>query len=137
VKYNYNLTDFCALKSPVENGLAHLHNLMGNYDTASYFQISQNSTGINTLEELRSYDCISTGFEELIENEMVIYPNPANERVFIKGVYNATPYEFYSLTGEVVKTGTLQANGVIDVNQFSSGVYLLKIGEQTEKVIVQ
>ncbi|MDR9397598.1 MAG: T9SS type A sorting domain-containing protein [Salibacter sp.] len=137
MKYNYNLTDFCALKNPVENGLAHLYNLIGSYDTASYFQISQNSTGINTLEELRAYDCISTGFEELRKNEVVVYPNPANDRVFIKGINNATPYEFYSLTGEVVKTGTLQANGVIDVNQFSSGVYLLKIGEQTEKVIVQ
>ena len=137
MKYNYNLTDFCALKNPVENGLAHLHNLMGNYDTTSYFQISQNSTGVNTLEELRAYDCISTGFEELRKNEVVVYPNPANERVFIKGINNPTPYEFYSLTGEVVKTGTLQANGVIDVNQFSSGVYLLKIGKHTEKVIVQ
>jgi hypothetical protein len=106
-------------------------------DLADYLVINQNGPGLNSIQEMMSTNCSTTGLGEESSPIVTVYPNPANDRVFIKGINNATPYEFYSLTGEVVKTGTLQANGVIDVNQFSSGVYLLKIGEQTEKVIVQ
>ncbi|MDR9399191.1 MAG: T9SS type A sorting domain-containing protein [Salibacter sp.] len=128
VQYNYELEELCSMKKTFENNSG---------DLADYLVINQNGPGLNSIQEMMSTSCSTTGLGEESSPIVTVYPNPANDRVFIKGVNNATPYEFYSLTGEVVKTGTLQANGVIDVNQFSSGVYLLKIGEQTEKVIVQ
>ena len=68
-----------------------------------------------------------------------IYPNPATDRIAISASGEANALvEIYSLLGQLVKTTKLDYNGAtsIDVSCFNKGVYLVKVGKYTEKVLI-
>jgi hypothetical protein len=68
-----------------------------------------------------------------------IYPNPAIDRIYIstKNEDNAL-VEIFSPLGKLIKNAKLDNNGTIniDVSDFVKGVYLIKIGGHTQKVLI-
>jgi len=68
-----------------------------------------------------------------------VYPNPATDKLRISA--NGEPNsvgEMYSSMGQLVKQIKLQPNGetTIDVSNLSNGIYLIKIGEYSTKVLI-
>jgi len=57
-------------------------------------------------------------------NAVVLYPNPANDIVRVKGISNIEKIEVYGLTGQKVFTTT---QNTIDSTPFQSGTYIVKI----------
>ena len=68
-----------------------------------------------------------------------VYPNPASEqiKIAISGESNTTG-AIYSSTGELVKQFKLEFNGekTIDVSNLNNGIYLIKIGTFTKKLLI-
>jgi hypothetical protein len=67
-----------------------------------------------------------------------IYPNPAVNQVQIKTNHNHVGSNFYvyDFTGKMVFTGLLMAeNTTVDMSEFSSGMYLIKIGSDVRDVL--
>jgi hypothetical protein len=65
-------------------------------------------------------------------NELVkVYPNPATQKLFISinGESKLQNFELFDITGRKVLEGNLKlnANNSIDLNNFSSGFYMLKV----------
>ena len=56
---------------------------------------------------------------------VIIYPNPVQNILYVKGNSEAYSIEIYSLIGQLVKTVS-NANE-IDVSLLSQGVYLIRI----------
>lgn len=54
--------------------------------------------------------------------EISFYPNPARDRVYLKGVYSS--FAIYSIHGDLVKQGSAST---IDVSDLSKGLYTLQI----------
>ena len=80
---------------------------------------------------------ISIGTKVGIENDLLssqveVYPNPAQNNLYIKTVLNIASYEIQNLTGEVLKSSTLE-NNTINIAYLSQGLYFLKL--QTDKGI--
>ena len=80
---------------------------------------------------------LSTSNSELEKVSIKVYPNPAKERFTIKlqNITNAK-VEIYNLMGKVVYQNDI-TNGAIDVksgNNFSSGIYLIKVLTDDNKV---
>ncbi|WP_228452135.1 T9SS type A sorting domain-containing protein [Chryseobacterium sp. c4a] len=64
------------------------------------------------------------------ETELVIYPNPASDKVYIKGE-KVSEAEIYSMEGRKVNV-TLNRDQSIDVSHLPKGIYLLKLKIKNE-----
>lgn len=56
-------------------------------------------------------------------SNLLIYPNPAKDRIFIKGIDKVSEVTIRSITGNIV--GNVKTSGSIDVSQLKPGIYFL------------
>jgi hypothetical protein len=63
-----------------------------------------------------------------------LYPNPTTDLVRVTGIPSGTPYEVWSITGKQIAQETLH-DQTIDFSILESGMYLIKIGETTHRVV--
>jgi len=68
-----------------------------------------------------------------VDENIIIYPNPVSDKLFIKGVENNTKFVVFDITGKVVNSGILQ-NNYVSTNNLPEGMYVIKIFIK-EKVI--
>ncbi|GGZ75054.1 LamG-like jellyroll fold domain-containing protein [Algibacter mikhailovii] len=75
------------------------------------------------------YDsCNSLSIENQNTNlQISLFPNPSSDFVSISGLKTKTNYEVYNAIGSKVLKGTLAINDKIDVQNLTSGIYLLKL----------
>lgn len=76
------------------------------------------------------YNKYITGVNELKPNEFKIFPNPTTGRLVLSSDhYNSQniKFEILNTSMQVIKTGIINASGIININQLSSGFYLLKV----------
>jgi uncharacterized surface protein with fasciclin (FAS1) repeats len=66
----------------------------------------------------------TAGLSENANDKIVVYPNPFENQISMT-VSETTTYSILDLNGKVVKTGTVNANGNIDLVELNSGSYLL------------
>jgi hypothetical protein len=71
-------------------------------------------------------DSVAISVTESLKNDLLIYPNPADDRIYIQmsGLSSAM-MQIISLTGELIYSG--RAVHELMVNQFNPGIYLLQI----------
>jgi hypothetical protein len=68
------------------------------------------------------------GSELAWDNDILLYPNPSNGRVFIQdGLNRNLTISVQSILGEQVYEGKAQLDGSIDLSHLSSGIYLIKL----------
>ncbi len=91
--------------------------------------------GENRTVPLYTVDTESREISELDNAEISLYPNPVSRGVLnvqIDGA-NATEYAIYNMLGQVVNKGSY--NEQIDVSQLQSGMYILQVVTDGEKLI--
>ena len=104
--------------------------------------------GVNGIKksEPSEIQCVELikGPEESIEeltSSLLLYPNPVNDRLYIETQTLTLSIEIYDIYGRLqdYKTTRLQDNLVIEVSNFKSGVYFVKIvtseGETVKRII--
>ncbi|MBR9861372.1 T9SS type A sorting domain-containing protein [bacterium] len=70
----------------------------------------------------------TAGVNEIQELELSIYPNPAQDQIFLNNAaLIGENIEFYSLSGKTVLSETVPSSLTISLNQLSPGVYLVKV----------
>ena len=79
-----------------------------------------------------------------IDNTVTIYPNPAKEKIFIKGDISSQQihYQYFDIYGKLISEGETQPEKAIELNSLPTGIYFLRIktekeGQQTFKIIKQ
>ena len=97
-------------------------------------------------------DCTGMVIKEFASNPaFYLYPNPTKSTVFVEvesNQYKVESIEVYSLTGKLVKTSPLvlrqaqqprrlKTTSSIDISGLESGVYLVKVGNRMQKLIVE
>jgi hypothetical protein len=88
------------------------------YDNAIIFDSEQVFTGLSTI---------------LPVNDFNIYPNPADDYLSIGGLNENADVAIFDLTGKLIYNSEL-CNSQIDVSNFQSGIYMMKI--ETAKGVV-
>lgn len=98
-------------------------------------------------EELLQFgevDCdeIYNNYNDVAENDATgfeVYPNPANNTITIVGSdRECLPMEFTitNMTGQIIMTGVVSSdNHQVNVKELPTGIYFIKIGEETIKFI--
>ncbi len=85
-----------------------------------------NVAGEGTFCEVVSFN----GIEDNLEAEINIYPNPANNYLQLEISNDKNYYaEIINVVGETVLNFVINSNKTIDISQFSSGFYLIKISD--------
>ena len=90
----------------------------------------------NPKEVIVDEDIVLAAFFEFTsvdENGMEtvsLYPNPANDKLFLEGLEEESEISIYNAMGMKVKTTTLQGDAEINISELPAGLYLLRIGNQ-------
>jgi hypothetical protein len=84
--------------------------------------------GLNTIRVFTPTTVVNST-EQNLESLLSIYPNPSSSWVNIKADYSLTGkiYSLIDLNGRTLKTGITAENTSLDLSEFSSGLYYLKI----------
>ena len=97
-----------------------------------YWDFLQHSL-VNYIAEIHSLPGTSgIGQPEEAGMRLCVYPNPAAERVVVKGLVPGMMLEMYDMTGRRVMQGT---KPVLDLTALPAGVYLLRCGAMTARVV--
>lgn len=76
------------------------------------------------------------GSTSVIDNEtesnpdIILYPNPTNDIIQLKGIANDQAYTIYSIRGEEIKKGRVSDSNKIQLQGLPVGTYFLKVGEE-------
>lgn len=75
-------------------------------------------------------DFILTIIKQESQSNLIIFPNPANDKITIKNIEaNLSEFTIYSTTGQILLKGNF-TNGTISVSSLEPGVYLIGINEE-------
>lgn len=93
-----------------------LKNSNSNYSTSFSNICTNNTSGINS---------------SLLENQIFVYPNPTNNKLYIKSnLHSIESFEIINIFGETVISGKksdLDKTDIIDLSNISMGVYFINI----------
>lgn len=62
---------------------------------------------------------------------IVISPNPSTDYIKISGLSNEQSYIIFDMVGQVVVSGTIRNEERINLQDFKSGLYILKFSDRT------
>ncbi|RED92067.1 SUMF1/EgtB/PvdO family nonheme iron enzyme [Marinoscillum furvescens] len=72
------------------------------------------------------------------QGKLYLYPNPASDRVHINlPNQEVVSIELYSISGRWIRSIPVGGGNVIDVSDLDKGYYLLRVGSQTHRLIIQ
>ena len=90
------------------------------------------------------YQQLHNGVEEKDVASFVVYPNPANNILFVRlpqcdsPTTGQTEYRITNLVGQTLLQGSMNTeNQQIDISTLPAGMYFINVGEQTTKFIVR
>lgn len=66
-----------------------------------------------------------------------VYPNPVKGQLFVSGLESEENVTMHTLEGRLILDQKLQPSQPINTSKFSSGLYIIKVGEETRKVVIQ
>jgi hypothetical protein len=89
-------------------------------------------------------DCITVSAEEKIAQEteifFKIYPNPTNGSFFIEKNSNKASNEvilIYNLQGKLIQTSVMKnQKQLINLTGFNAGIYLVRVGDESKRLVV-
>lgn len=101
------------------------------YDVALFgdVDLSGNDRIFNTTIDLGAYEYISTLSVDdisLSTNSVRLYPNPVNDKLFIKSDNAIDSITIYNVSGQIIKQTEIFSN-VIDVSGLNAGLYFINI----------
>ena len=63
--------------------------------------------------------------DPIITNNLLLYPNPVDDKLFIQGLQKETKVSIYNILGKLVLSKTTSSE--IDVNNLKTGIYFIKV----------
>mgnify|MGYP000374095237 CR=1 FL=1 len=101
-----------------------------------WFACSYTSWGAATPPSLPMNGPYAFGFEEVIQDELTVYPNPSNGEFSIKTKTNLSMVNIYSQTGALVKVFEVTDDSSeveVKISGLQSGIYFLELQNNSEK----
>jgi hypothetical protein len=80
--------------------------------------------------------CWAVGVHEVVKivDDWVVYPNPSSNKIYIKNTKYQSKKELYNSVGQLMLA---TKENEIDVSRFAKGIYYLRCGFQTKKIIIE
>ena len=80
--------------------------------------------------------CWAVGVHEVVKivDDWVVYPNPSSNKIFIKNAKYQSKKELYNSVGQLILT---TKENEIDVSRYANGMYYIRAGNLTKKIIIE
>ncbi|MBI5541131.1 MAG: PKD domain-containing protein [Bacteroidia bacterium] len=141
--YNSPADTFVVYMAP-NRGITGTNNLYLRKTTASAWktptEFFNDTMLVNTTLAIQIQGCL-VGIEEIdMDNQISIYPNPAYDKLnieLIDVITNSFDCKVYDLTGRSIGVEPFETNSnhyEIDLSRFNSGIYLLELNVNNQKV---
>lgn len=119
---------------------AYMHNTSESHELeVSYHSGMPNHDGTFNefgLSMLLSINLIPTGFGDISQSDLVVYPNPGNGLFFISAPDNVRKVMVYNLSGQVVYEKSTESSTVdLNLTGMNRGTYLIKIETESGKLV--
>ncbi|MEN4761315.1 M1 family aminopeptidase [Chryseobacterium sp. C39-AII1] len=75
------------------------------------------------------------GTADVNVEDFALYPNPAKNELFVKGIIRSTEYTIYFVDGKLVEKGKYQPGKSIDIQKLIPGTYVFKINDKNIKFL--
>nr|MBP7210910.1 T9SS type A sorting domain-containing protein [Paludibacteraceae bacterium] len=76
--------------------------------------------------------------ENLAENNISLYPNPATDYVELSGTTEGTTIHVFNMVGRLIQTYNGNSNSTtLDVTGLNEGLYIIKTGDKSIKLQVK
>lgn len=94
--------------------------------------------GCITIDTICITDDLCLSITETSETEFSITPNPASEFIIIThGQTSAQRTEVYDAQGRIVKSVLLNNRGELNVSDLAPGIYSVKVGDNTARLVIE
>jgi hypothetical protein len=103
---------------------------MVDYEKIERIQIHGSKVFVNTSAQGLYYNSLAgfTGVKEhSYKNNIIVYPNPFSDMLYVNNLDNIYKFEIYSVTGGLVYTQEVHSNSEsINISDISSGIYIIR-----------
>jgi len=65
--------------------------------------------------------------EDIIDNKVTLYPNPADDFIQVAGLESDKKFQIFNIQGALVLDGMLRNSDEIDIRKLSQGLFILKL----------
>ncbi len=119
-----------------DGGFSEQQNPTHTYQSAGTYMvclaINNECGGDNFCENVQVTSVLNT--EEILSSHVSLYPNPANDQIFVSGYDSEASIRIIDITGKEVKSERLNREG-IEVSELNEGIYLMEISNRETRVI--
>lgn len=130
-----SITDVTTLRVAHKNGGNWLNEGGTATGTTTAGNITSNAVSTWSPFTLGSIANNTLGTSDLLKSENAVFPNPTTGIFFVKSSSDA-PLSVYSASGKLVKSQKIaKGQTSVDITNLPAGMYLVKIGDKTYKVI--
>lgn len=127
--------DYVRLSYPINNYLEFNNGGISLFSTPTNFNFDPYYQTNNIYIPLGlTLDCTASALN-FNENTFVIFPNPARENLYVKGMENKLSYQIYNIQGGIVQNGETTSQKAIPISRLSTGIYFIKLDEQIIKFL--
>lgn len=107
----------------------------------NYTILAQTQNGNLQEQVTATADCNfdNTGKTPNLDNisDLMVYPNPAKTTIQIINGPTSLPVKIYTITGKEIFTAIYKANTNINISDYTPGIYFVKSGTSSIKLIIQ
>jgi len=100
-----------------------------------------NDSGVENGDVTLAFACVSLSTHENERLDLIIYPNPTSENIYIRS-NNSFDYELFNMLGQRIKSGNLlEGNNEIYLKNYSEGIYFINFSwenkKYTKKIVIK
>lgn len=97
-----------------------------------------NITGVGRVDALAAVNAVEPfdAVDENIDNSLMVYPNPANDYItIVENLTETSNISLMNILGQLIDINV--KNNRIDVSNLPNGIYFIKIGDKSTKIIIE
>ena len=104
-------------------------------DTQIFFDDNGTTVSYNLSELRKAYFSAPQSTEELENQQLALYPNPAKDVLNIKNLADNQEVTIYSINGAVIMKTIVSGDAEINVSDLHPGMYVVSAGNLVSKFI--
>ena len=104
-------------------------------DTQLFFDNDGTTIAYNISELQKAYFSTFDNVDIVDNQQLTIYPNPANDVLRIENISDNQEVIVYSINGAIVKKVVVSGDNAIDISELHPGMYVIEAGNMFSKFI--